>query len=450
MKKLFVLGASLALLAGTVASAQAAVSPDQAAKLKSELTPFGAEKAGNSDGSIPAWDGGIAGGANPGSRLADPFKGDKPLFSITAQNMAQYAEQLTEGTQAMLKKYPDSFRVDVYETHRTAAAPQWVYDNTFENATRGALEKGVPQNVYGGIPYAIPQSGEEVMWNHVLRWRGTAFEHHNNWYQFLADGRAVLVTDAVLHEQLPYYYQDSTIEDFYKQGKPFWQVVIRNIGPPLRAGEALLAHEYLDADKLQTWVYLKGQRRVRKLPNGCCDTPTPAAAGVMTFDEMYTWTGRMDRFDWKMLGKKEMYIPYNTNGLTQVPKDEDVLGKGHLNPDHVRWEKHRVWVVEASVRNGQRHQAARSRYYCDEDTWICVLADRWDGNGELWRSMWSMTSVVPELPATVITSFGYYDLLAGTGFVAQLPNTKSLQYDVKDKPDDNQFTPTGLAGRSIR
>lgn len=454
MKKLLAIGQGLALVACALAtSVHASVSADQAQRLKGDLTPLGAERAGNADGSIPAWAGGLTtatAGDTAGGRRGDPFKDEKPLLSITARNMDQHAAQLTEGTKAMLKKYPDSFRVDVYPTHRTAAAPQWVYDNTFANATRGTLEKGVPKGVYGGIPFPIAQSAEQVMWNHVLRWRGMRFEHHTTWYQILADGRSVLVTDAVTNEQLPFYDHNSNLEQYEKANKPFWQVAIRNIGPPLRAGEALLAHEYLDPDQLQTWVYLKGQRRVRKLPNGCCDTPTPAAAGVMTFDEMYTWTGRMDRFDWKLIGKEEMYIPYNSNRLLQPSNDMDVLSPGHLNPDHVRWEKHRVWVVEANVRNGARHQAAKSRYYCDEDTWVCTLADRWDAKGQLWRTMWSIPMVVPELPGSAIATFGYYDLLAGTGFVAQLHNSKPKHYVVHESGSESVFSPAGLSGNSVR
>ena len=454
MKKVLAVGQGLALLACVVATpGHAGVSADQAQRLKGELTPFGAEKKANADGSIPAWTGGLSTpttGDVPGGRRGDPFKDEKPLFSINAQNMEQYASSLSDGTKAMLKKYPNSFRVDVYKSHRTAAAPQWVYDNTFDNATRATLDGGVPKGAYGGIPYPIPKTGEEVMWNHVLRWRGMSFEHYSNWYQILADGRAVEVTDAVTAEQLPYYKKDGNLAQFESEGKPFWEVAIRNIGPPLRAGEALLAHEQLDQSKTQTWVYLKGQRRVRKLPNGCCDTPTPAAAGVMTFDEMYTWTGKMDRFDWKLVGKQEMYIPYNANRLLQPTSDEAVLSGNHLNPDHVRWEKHRVWVVEANVRQGERHQAPKSRYYCDEDTWICVLGDRWDANGQLWRTLWSMTVVVPELPGSAIATFGYNDLLSGAGFVAQLQNTKPKQYVLKDGGNDAVFSPDGLAANSVR
>jgi hypothetical protein len=446
---------SACLAAALVAAlpASAGVSATEAAKLKSELTPFGGEKAANRDGSIPAWTGGYTtpiAGDRPGGRRGDPFKGEKPVLTINARNADQYGDKLTDGTKALLKKYPDSFRVDVYKTHRTAAAPQWVYDNTLRNATNGRLENGVPRGVYGGIPFPIPKTGEEVMWNHMLHWRGTSWSFSNTWYQMTSDGRPVLISDLDGDQQFPYYYQDRTVEDFEKGDGNFWFVRIRNSGPPLRAGEALLAHENIDPNKLQTWVYLTGQRRVRKLPNACCDTPTPAAAGVMTFDEIYTWTGRLDRFDWKILGKKEMYVPYNANSFMQPKTDAEVLGKHHYNPDHMRWELHRVWVVEANLKPGQRHQAPRSRYYCDEDSWICVLGDRWDANGQLWKTLWSQSFVAPDMPALVLGSMGFTDLVTGAAFAGQLFNSKSAQTTLKQRRPESFFSPDALAGDSVR
>ena len=430
-----------------------AVTAAEAAKLKGELTPLGAEKAGNKEGSIPAWTGGMTtpiAGDKAGGRRGDPFKGDKPLFSINAKNADQHAERLTEGTKAMLKKYPDSFRVDVYKTHRTMAAPQWVYDNTFRNATRGKLEGPVPKGVYGGIPFPLPKTGEEVMWNHILRWNGISWNFANTWYQLTTDGRAVMVSDNVGDQQFPYYYPEGSPESFEKGDGNFWFVRIRSTAPALRAGEALLAHENIDPNKLQTWVYLTGQRRVRKLPNACCDAPTPAAAGVMSFDEIYTFTGRLDRFDWKIVGKKEMFIPYNANNLFQPKTDAEVLGKHHVNPDHMRWELHRVWVVEAALKAGQRHQAPKSRYYCDEDSWTCVLGDRWDANGQLWKTLWTQTFVAPDMPGIVVGSTGFNDLLSGAAFVGQLYNSKSTQIGVVPKRADSHFTPDALSGESVR
>jgi len=445
--------ACIAVALSAALPAMAGVSAAEAARLKGELTPLGGEKAGNKDGTIPAWTGGHTTpipGDKPGGRRGDPFKDEKPLFSVTAKNAAQYADKLTDGTKAMLQKYPDSFRIDVYKTHRTMAAPQWVYDNTMKNATRGKLENGVPRGVYGGTPFPIPKTGEEVMWNHILHWRGSSWSFSNTWYQMTSDGRPVLVSDTDGDQQFPYYYQDGSVEEFEKGDGNFWFVRIRNSGPPLRAGEALLAHENIDPNKLQTWVYLTGQRRVRKLPNACCDVPTPAAAGVMTFDEIYTWTGRLDRFDWKVLGKKEMFIPYNANSFLQPKTDAEVLSKHHYNPDSMRWELHRVWVVEATLKSGQRHQAPKSRYYCDEDSWICVLGDRWDANGQLWKTLWSQVFVAPDMPALVLGSNGFNDLVSGAAFAGQLFNGKSSQIALKARRPASYFSPDALAGDSVR
>lgn len=448
--KRIILTAALAALA-SAATAYAAVSAEEAAKLKTELTPLGAEKAGNKDGSIPAWSGGYTtpiAGDKPGGRRGDPFKDEKPLFSITAKNMDAYADKLSDGQKALLKKYPD-YRIDVYKTHRTAAAPQWVYDNTFKNATRAKLNGDIVQGAYGGIPFPIAKSGAEVMWNHMLRWRGSSWQFFTNMYQITADGRTVLTTDGVGDQQMAYYLPDGSPEAFEKNGLPYWQIRLLNVGPPIRAGEALAGGAKIDGND-EAWVYLAGQRRVRKLPNPCCDTPTPAAAGVMSFDEIEIWTGRLDRFDWKLAGKKEMFIPYNVNRLLQPKTDAEVLSKSGVKPDHMRWELHRVWVVEATLRAGQRHQAPKSRYYCDEDTWTCMLADRWDANGQLWKTLWNINFVAPDLPGTVAGPFGFNDLLSGTGFVANLYNAKASQYLLKPRYPDRAFTGDALAAEGVR
>nr|WP_319563635.1 DUF1329 domain-containing protein [uncultured Rhodoferax sp.] len=449
MNRLMLSVATVLVSLSAIPRAQAAVSADEAAKLKTELTPFGAEKAGNKDGSIPAWTGGYTTpipGDKPGGKRGDPFKLDKPLFSITAKNVDQYANKLADGTKAMLKKYPD-YRIDVYPTRRSAAGPQWVYDNTFKNATRAKMNGDIPEGAYGGIPFPIPKTGAEVMWNHKLRWRAPSLNFAVSQYQVTSDGKPVLTTDSVSDQQMPYYFQDGSVEAFAKQNE-YWTIRMLTVGPQIRAGEAIVGRIQLDGAKDQAWVYLTGQRRVRKLPNPCCDTPTPATAGVMSFDEVETFNGRLDYFDWKLEGKKEMFIPYNNNKLFSV-KDADVLGK-FPNPDHVRWELHRVWVVDAALRAGQRHQAPKGRYYCDEDTWQCAIGDRWDANGQLWKSLWSYNFVAPDLPGTVTGSMGFNDLISGTAFIGNLYGSKAAQYTVKPRISDGTFTPDALASEGVR
>jgi len=421
-------------------------------QLKTTLTPLGAEKAGNKDGTIPAWTGGYtnAAGFKNGGRRPDPFANEKPLFSISAKNMDQYADKLTDGVKAMMKKYP-SYRIDVYQTHRTAAAPQWVYDNTYKNTTRATLVNlpsgPTPKGAYAGIPFPLPKSGAEVMWNHRLRWRGESWHLDVHQYLGTADGKLVLSTDGQAEQQMPYYFKDVAPE---KWNGEYWMIRLVNSGPPIRAGEAVVGRENVDDDKTQSWVYLTGQRRVRKLPNPCCDTPTPATAGVMSFDELEMFDGRMDRFEWKLIGKKEMYIPYNCNKIIQPTKDSVVLMQHHLNPDYLRWELHRVWVVEAALKPGHRHQAAKSRYYIDEDSWTGVLGDRWDSKGTLWKSVWSLPFVFPDLPAVSDLNFGFYDLTSGTWYSANMYNEKQEHYRITPRWPDRVFTPDAMAAEGVR
>ncbi|SEB15959.1 DUF1329 domain-containing protein [Variovorax sp. YR216] len=443
--------APLTIVAAAVAafSAHAAVTANEAATLKTSLTPLGGEKAGNKDGSIPAWSGGqttpIA-GDKPGGRRGDPFKAEKPLYTVTAANMAQHADKLTDGVKALLLKYPDSFRLDVYPTHRTVAAPQWVYDNTFKNATRARMDGDIPSGTYGGIPFPVPKNGLEAMWNHKLAWRGASWQADFNQYQITADGKVVLTTSGTIKQSMPYYYEGGGPDEFAGY---FWTVNLVNDGPPIRAGEMIVGRENFDADKSSAYVYLTGQRRVRKLPNACCDTPTPASAGLMSFDELSVFSGRTDLFDWKLVGKKEMLIPYNENRFLQAA-DADLIKGQHLNPDHVRWELHRVWVVEASLRQGRRHQAPKGVYYLDEDSWQAMLGDRWDAKGQLWKTFWGFNYVMPDFPGAVQQTFGYYDLLSGQGYVSNVLNDKAYHHKPTARWPESIFTGEGLAAQGVR
>lgn len=441
---------ALAMLVGLTASAYAAVSAEEAARLKTDLTPLGAEKTGNKDGTIPAWTGGYTTaipGDKPGGRRGDPFKSEKPLYSVTAQNMDQYADKLTDGVKALLKKYPQTYRLDVYPSHRTAVAPQWVYDNTAKNAVRAKLDGGdTVVGAIGGIPFPIPKSGVEAMWNHKLAWRGASWEALLNQYQITANGQIVLTTDGHIKNRMPYYFEETAPEKF--EGV-HWEVNLLNVGPPIRAGEMIVGRAHVDEDKSAAYVYLTGQRRVRKLPNACCDTPTPATAGLMSFDEISVFSGRTGIFDFKLVGKKEMLIPYNNNRFLQAP-DAQIIKSQHLNPDHVRWELHRVWVVQSSLKAGQRHQAPKSIYYLDEDTWQAVLGDRWDGNNQLWKTLWGFNYVMPDLPGLVQQTFGFHDLLSGQAYVANVLNDKSFHHRFTKRWPTDMFTGDGLAAQGVR
>lgn len=441
---------ALALVAGSLA-AQAGVTAEEAAHLGKDLTPSGAERAGNKAGTIPEWNGGYAPPNTPriNGRRPDPFASDKVLYSVTAKNMSEHAAVLTDGLKAMFAKYPD-FRMDVYQTRRTATWPAYVQDNMRKNATRASLDGYALKGAYGGIPFPIPKSGTEAMWNSLLHWEGANYKWEVTGYQVTADAKPVQVLDAKGDNTRPFVAEGGSPEAFEKDGSFHFQVRILNVGPPVRAGEAFLQKQNLDPTKDDTWLYLTGQRRVRKLPNACCDTPAPQTAGIMSFDEMLLFTGRLDRMDWKLVGKQEMLIPYNSNRLNVPAHETEVLGKNFLKPEHVRWELHRVWVVESTVRQGQRHIAPRSRYYLDEDSWIPVLADRWDAKGQLWRVLSQYPMVVPDLPGVVALTFGMYDMIGGSWFMNGMMNSKQVQilYLPPYKPE--VFTPESLAAENVR
>ena len=430
----------------------ASVTPEEAAKLKTTLTPMGAEKAGNADGTIPAWEGGyttVPPGYKSGDKRPDPFAGEKPLFSITAQNMDQYADKLAEGAKELLKKDP-SFRLDVYPTHRTAAAPQVVYDNTFKNATRAKTNNnGLSiEGAYGGIPFPFPKDGFEVMWNHLLTFRGVATSVPFRNYLITPDGKKILVVEAEDQEQFPYYINDIPMEEWNGDFLLFRQV---QKAPPFKAGETILARDPVDmyGKGRQAWQYLVGQRRTRRAPSIAYDTPDFVSSGHNYFDEVFVFNGALDRYDWKLIGKKEMYIPYNCNKF-YLQKDTDIMGDKSVNPDHVRWELHRVWVVEANLAPGKRHVVAKRRMYIDEDSWWTVLYDGWDGQGQLWRFTLSLPLLAMDLPAIVPVSEFVHNLQTGACCATVITNEMPVQYQSVPPRPDSFFTPDALAGAGIR
>jgi hypothetical protein len=143
--------------------------------------------------------------------------------------------------------------------------------------------------------------------------------------------------------QYPYYYKDGSPEKW--NGEYFLQR-FSTIAPPFKAGESLVFRDSIDVKQSrQAWQYLVGQRRVRRAPTVAYDTPDFVASGANYFDEVQGFLGHVDRFEWKLIGKREMYVPYNDNALVTAKVDE-AYGAHHLNPDKLRWELHRVWEVK--------------------------------------------------------------------------------------------------------
>ncbi|WP_010483058.1 DUF1329 domain-containing protein [Pseudomonas sp. S9] len=449
------IGTAIALVLFT-GNALAAVSAEEAAKLGTTLTPFGAEKAGNAAGTIPAWTGGItkvpADYKGPGQHHPDPFAADKPLFTITKANLDQYKANLTPGQIALFNTYPDTYQMPVYQTRRSGSAPQWVYDNTRKNATTAKLLDGGNgfADAYGGIPFPIPQNGVEALWNHIARYRGTYIVRRASEVAVQRNGSYSLVTSQ--QEALFKYYDPKG--SFADLNNIMFYYLSFTKSPARLAGGAVLVHETLDQvkEQRQAWGYNAGQRRVRRAPNLAYDTPIAAADGLRTADDTDMFNGAPYRYDWKVLGKKEIYIPYNNYKVTSPDvKYDDLLKEGHLNPAYTRNELHRVWVVEGTLKSSARHIYSKRTLYLDEDSWQAAVVDQYDGRGELWRVSIAYLKNYYELPTTWSALDVFHDLQARRYYVQNLDNEESTTIDFSQPvPDDGYFKPAALRRRGTR
>ncbi len=413
---IFAAGA-VAMAALLPAAAEAKVTAAEAAKLGKELTPMGAIRAGNADGSIPAWEGGITqppAGYKPGANQIDPFPDDKPRVTIAPDNVGQHAARLPEGQVAMFKRYPQTWRMPVYATRRTSSFPKRIDDAAIANATTAELlpsGSGV-KNARESIPFPIPQNGLEAIWNHLLRYRGETL------YQVYAQGVPTAGGDYTLvkiEEKIvfPYAMPGGTTENTGNRLIYFLQTVTE---PARLAGEILLVHEPIDqeAETRKAWTYNPGLRRVRRAPNVAYDNPGTASDGQRTNDQNGMFNGNPDRYDWELKGRREVYVPYNSYKLhSDKIKYADILKPGHFNPELLRYELHRVWVVEAKVKPSTSHIYARRTFYIDEDSWSILHIDNYDARGEIWRVQESHPINFYNIPMLTETAMAIYDLQNG-------------------------------------
>lgn len=436
-----------------VGSAHAGAKPDQVDRLGKDLTPMGSIRAGNADGTIPEWTGGITkpvAGYKEGGHHPDPFADDKILFTITADNYKNYLEHLTAGQVAMFKRYPKTFKMNVYPTRRSASFPQRIYDKTKENGKTGVLVgsgEGVA-NVAEGFPFPFPENAYELMWNHKLKYKGTGGVRYNNQITPTVGGDYTLIR---LREEFfgKYYIPGNTIEDINNILLFFYQVIE---APARLAGQVLLVHETMNQKETprQAWVYNPGQRRVRRAPNVAYDNPGTASDGLRTNDMTDMFNGAMDRFDWKLTGKKEIYVPYNSyKAHSDQVQVKELVQPGHLNPDYMRYELHRVYVIEASLKEGVRHINSRRTFYLDEDSYQILLADHYDNRGKLWRFSEGHSINYYEVPLFWSTVEVHHDLESGRYLAVGLDNQDKM--NVFHSPlSESNYTPAALRKRGRR
>ena len=390
LQKTSLLTSSLLAASLLASPVMAKMTEAEIARLGKDLTYSGAEMAGNAEGTIPAYTGGLKG--TPACDKADtflcnPYAADKPLFEITAKNVAEHKDKLGAGLLAMFENYPETFKIPVYPTRRSTNVPDHVKKATLRNAA--VVEtindgNGVSNFEYPGYPFPIPKNGLEVFWNHQLGYHGDTASRYAGLAapQVNGDYSMVMMKEALAYRTGISDLKPGEDENAYLFG---YQVIM---SPARLAGNVIMVHETIDQVKgpRRSWIYNTGQRRVRRAPQFAYDAPFTAADGLRTIDGSGGFNGAPDRYNWTLVGKKEMYVPANNYKLDEKGlKYDDIIQPGHINSDLTRYELRRVWVVEANLKEGVRHIYKRRTLYFDEDSWLIVLVDHYDSHDELWR-----------------------------------------------------------------
>lgn len=425
----------------------AKVPPEQATQLGKTRTPIGAERAGNAAGTIPAWEGGL-----PRMELKrgdNPFADDKPLYTITADNVDQYRSILSEGHQQLFRTYPQTYRMHVYPSRRSASYPDWFYEATIANATRVELTNsgfGFCCTAHG-YPFPIPTNGLEVMWNHIMRYNTKGWRGYLNSAAVNADGSYVVERSYI---ELTYIYNNPNIrlEDLKNQNL---YMMIKTVAPPNKAGDAHLLHVPIDriAEQTNVWVFNPAQGRVRRI--GEVGYDNPLFDGLMTHDQVDMFNGPLDRYTIKLVGKRELLVPYNSYALySNKVRYRDIIQTGHINQDLARYELHRVWVIEAEVRPGFKHIYKRRRFYLDEDSWLILVQEMYDERDAFWRTAEAHAINFANVPVVVNGVQVHYDLQSRRYVILNMTNEEreDIEWDWEQRV--SYFTPSQLkrfAGR---
>ncbi|HUP90626.1 MAG TPA: DUF1329 domain-containing protein [Solimonas sp.] len=441
------------LLGGAVAFDPAVqAQPSARASGGDPFTPVGAERPGNADNSIPPWNGGLGRGEWPaaykaGAKLADPYPNEQPIFTITSANLGQYRDRLSKGHQALFARYP-GYTMPVYTTHRSVAFPQAIYDATHANMGKARLAGAdALEKARLGFPFPRPQSGVEIMWNHRVRYRG--------------DTSAAVFTQAVVR----------TSGEVQEKSKGSFRVFHRysNVRDPVDIAQkniivygtyfisesgrspdyVVLFHETANSlkDPRNLWVLIAKLGRMMRIPPVGYDFPMPSTQSLALVDMIDMYNGPFDRYVWKLVGKREVYLPYNAYRLSDGRyKNAQLLKGGHFNQDGTRYELHRSWVIEATERQGRKHLFGKRTYYVDEDSWNIVLVENQDHEGNLWRFQEGHLLPLYDIQAAYAYPTLVYDLKDGRYLASGLLSEEApVQYNLP--MTENEFLPATVKNR---
>lgn len=396
------------------------------------LTPVGAERAGNADGTIPPWTGGLVAPAaawQPDRGYTDPYAGERPLGVVTAANAADFGDNLSIGLRSLLARNA-AFRMPVYPTHRTATYPERVL------ATAGTPPGAAFSS---GIPYPAPRDGLEAVSNHLLRYLGGGIERDFDAFVVRADGD---VLKFGFHDRRIY---DENVDE--RTPGRLYSYLGRFLSPADLVGTVFLVHEPspLAGETRRAWIYNAGQRRVRRAPDLAYDSVQNGSDGLAVVDQYDGYNGSPDRYDWELLGKRELLVPYNNFRIGDKRLGyEQVVHRGSPNPELLRFERHRVWVVEGRLKPRQHHVYARRVLHLDEDSWSVLLSEAYDKRGELWRVGLHSLMQFPDASVPGYRFELWFDLSNGSYVLTGLDNAYRSRWAFGLRGRSSDFQPDAL------
>jgi hypothetical protein len=417
------------------------------------LTVIGAERSGNIKGTIPPWTGGITappGGYSPGDWHPNPYQSDQMLFTINSENVEKYSERLTAGHRAMIKKYPDTYQLNIYPTRRSASHPDSMLRQTLKYSGKARIVDGGAgiAGIIEGVPFPHPQNGEQAIWNARLYYKAGGYRGYST--QALTTSNGDYEFSVWAHEiEFPYSDGKTTVEN-YDNVKV--RGLLQTLRPAKKAGQLFVYHRFLNSHTSErgNWFYNPGKRRVKRTSNSPRDIPMSRSEGIHIWDEGGMWRGPITDFNWTLLGKQEIYVPYNAyqlhHGDTTV---DEIIQAGHVNQQLARYELHRVWVVEANLKEGHTHLYSRRRYYIDEDSWRILAGEHFNSEGAVDRFSESHTINYYEVPMIYPTLETYYKLDTQRYFVTNVDNQYS-PYDFSFDRSPSHYSPGRLKMKAKR
>ena len=305
----------------------------------------------------------------------------KPLggavkFRVDKSNADKYKDMMPAGLYQLIKEW--GYSANVYDTVNDFSFPKEYQEMTEKNKGKARINKrGGIENYAGGLPFPEPKTAAEIMWDYEYKYLGDDFYYVGDVSIMATTGRERKL--GLNYARLAY---ESRIKLDPKPSIPDPNhIEIKEISrftyPEDIAGMALLTARYQDPSKGDDgWMYIPTIRRVRRI--SVAQRGDSSGGMDFTWDDYRGFSGKVSDYTWKLVGKKEMIVPFHAP--THNPKRKGIM----FNPDDVRYELRTVWIVDG-VNVDKSYVYSKRRSYVDTHSYDVIAADLWDRKNVLWK-----------------------------------------------------------------